>query len=157
MQILLANAKIMYDKADKRPLSTPLFQSVADALAAEMAMMDVEELAKQLDCSNKIAAENWKRYHNFISADKMPAILAYNGQAYKHLRADSLSEEALDYAQKHLLITCFLYGLLRPMDGIVPYRMEHCVSLEATNDKPVNQFWKDKLTDVLIDSVPRVG
>ena len=153
MQILLANAKIMYDKANKRPLSTPLFQSVADALASEMAMMDVEELAKQLDCSNKIAAENWKRYHNFISADKMPAILTYNGQAYKHLRANSLSEEALDYAQKHLWITCFLYGLLRPMDGIVPYRMEHCVSLEATNDKPVNQFWKDKLTDVLIDSV----
>lgn len=153
MQILLANAKIMYDKADKSPLSTPLFQSVADALASEMAMMDVEELGKQLDCSNKIAAENWKRYHNFISADKMPAILAYNGQAYKHLRANSLGEEALDYAQKHLWITCFLYGLLRPMDGIVPYRMEHCVSLEATNDKPVNQFWKDKLTHVLIDSV----
>lgn len=143
----------MYDKADKRPLSTPLFQSVADALASEMAMMDVEELGKQLDCSNKIAAENWKRYHNFISADKMPAILAYNGQAYKHLQANSLGEEALDYAQKHLWITCFLYGLLRPMDGIVPYRMEHCVSLETTNDKPVNQFWKDKLTDVLIDSV----
>ena len=153
MQILLANAKIMYDKANKHPLSTPLFQSVADALASEMAMMDVEELAKQLDCSNKIAAENWKRYHNFISADKMPAILAYNGQAYKHLQANSLGEEAIDYAQKHLWITCFLYGLLRPMDGIVPYRMEHCVSLETTNDKPVYQFWKDKLTDVLIDSV----
>ena len=153
MQILLANAKIMYEKAEKQPLSTPLFQSVADTLAAEMARMDVEELARQLDCSTKIAAENWKRYHNFAAAEKMPAILAYNGQAYKHLRADSLSDESLEYAQRHLWITCFLYGLLRPMDGIVPYRMEHCVSLEATGDKPVNQFWKDKLTDVLIDSV----
>lgn len=83
----------------------------------------------------------------------MPAILAYNGQAYKHLRARTLSEEALAYAQGHLWITCFLYGLLRPMDGIVPYRMEHCVTLEATQDKPVHQFWKDKLTQVLIDSV----
>ena len=153
MQILLANAKIMYEKAEKQPLSTPLFQSVADTLAAEMARMDVEELARQLDCSTKIAAENWKRYHNFAAAEKMPAILAYNGQAYKHLRADSLSDESLEYAQRHLWITCFLYGLLRPMDGIVPYRMEHCVTLEATGDKPVNQFWKDKLTDVLIDSV----
>ena len=153
MQILLANAKIMYEKAEKQPLSTPLFQSVADTLAAEMARMNVEELARQLDCSTKIAAENWKRYHNFAAAEKMPAILAYNGQAYKYLRADSLSDESLEYAQRHLWITCFLYGLLRPMDGIVPYRMEHCVSLEATGDKPVNQFWKDKLTDVLIDSV----
>lgn len=79
--------------------------------------------------------------------------MAYNGQAYKHLRAESLSPKAIEYGQNHLWITCFLYGLLRPMDGIVPYRMEHCVTLEATHDKPVNQFWKDKLTDVLIDSV----
>lgn len=153
MQILLANAKIMYEKAEKQPFSTPLFQSVADKFAAEMARMDVEELALQLDCSTKLAADNWKRYHDFAAAEKMPAILAYNGQAYKHLRADSLGEEVLEYAQKHLWITCFLYGLLRPMDGIVPYRMEHCVTLESANDKPVKQFWKDKLTDVLIDSV----
>ena len=153
MQILLANAKIMFDKAERKPLSTPLFQSTANSLAAEMAMMDVEELARQLDCSPKIAAENWKRYQDFAVAEKLPAILAYNGQAYKHLRAKTLSDEALAFAQEHLWITCFLYGLLRPMDGIVPYRMEHCVTLEATGDKPVNQFWRDKLTDVLIDNV----
>ena len=140
MQILLANAKIMFDKTDRKPLSTPLFQNVADTLAAEMARMDVEDLARQLDCSQKIATENWRRYQNFMAAEKMPALLAYNGQAYKHLRAGTLSDEALEYAQKHLWITCFLYGLLRPMDGIVPYRMEHCVTLEATNDKPINQF-----------------
>ena len=153
MQILLANAKIMFDKAERKPLSTPLFQSTANSLAAEMAMMDVEELARQLDCSPKIAAENWKRYQDFTVAETLPAILAYNGQAYKHLRAKTLSDEALAFAQEHLWITCFLYGLLRPMDGIVPYRMEHCVTLEATGDKPVNQFWRDKLTDVLIGSV----
>lgn len=153
MQILLANAKIMYEKAEKAPCSTPLFQSVTNVLAEEMARMDVEDLGKQLDCSPKIAAENWKRYQNFGFAEKLPAIMAYNGQAYKHLKAHTLSEEALSYAQKHLWITCFLYGLLRPMDGIVPYRMEHCTTLEATHDKPINQFWKDKLTDVLIDSV----
>lgn len=153
MQILLANAKIMFDKAERKPLSAPLFQSTANSLAAEMAMMDVEELARQLDCSPKIAAENWKRYQDFAVAEKLPAILAYNGQAYKHLRAKTLSDEALTFAQEHLWITCFLYGLLRPMDGIVPYRMEHCVTLEATGDKPVNQFWRDKLTDVLIGSV----
>ena len=153
MQILLANAKIMFEKVERQPLTSPLFQSVADELAAEMARMDVEDLARQLDCSRKLAAENWQRFHNFHHAPKMPALLAYNGQAYKHLRASSLSEEALLYGQMHLWITCFLYGLLRPMDGIVPYRMEHCVSLEATHDKPVNQYWKDKLTDLLIESV----
>ena len=155
MQILLANAKIMFppDKVNRKPSSEPMFQSVADMLAVEMGKMDVLELAKQLDCSRSIAAENWRRYQDFFVSDKMPAILVYNGQAYKHLRANTLSEEALAFGQKLLWITCFLYGLLRPMDGIVPYRMEHCVTLEATHDKPINQFWKDKLTDVLIDSV----
>lgn len=153
MQILLANAKIMYNRADREPLSTPLFQSVADRLAAEMAQMDVDELARQLDCSRKLAAENWKRYQEFSCADTMPAMLAYNGQAYKHLKANTLSSDAMEFAQDHVWITCFLYGLLRPMDAIVPYRMEHCVTLEATHDKPVSQFWKDKLTDVLIESV----
>ena len=58
MQILLANAKIMFDKADRKPISVPLFQSVANVLAEEMARMNVEELARQLDCSSKIATEN---------------------------------------------------------------------------------------------------
>ena len=153
MQILLANAKNMIEKTDRMPLTTPLFQHVANLLAAEMARMDVSELALQLDCGRKLAAENWKRYRNFHVATKMPAIMAYNGQAYKHLRASTLCEEALKFGQAHLWITCFLYGLLRPMDGIVPYRMEHCVSMEATNDRPINRFWKDKLTDTLINSV----
>ena len=61
--------------------------------------------------------------------------------------------EGEEIFEQHLWITCFLYGLLRPMDAVVPYRMEHCVRLEATDERPVNQFWKDKLTDVLIESV----
>ena len=153
MQILLANAKIMYERATRAPLTTPLFQPIANELAAEMALMDIDGIARQLDCSRKLAAENWKRYQTFHSADAMPAILAYNGQAYKHLKANALSDNALAFGQQHLWITCFLYGLLRPMDAIVPYRMEHSVTLETTGDRPIHQYWKDKLTDVLIDSV----
>ena len=157
MQILLANAKIMFpaEKVTAKAWSQPRFQAVASVLAREMAQLDVEELARQLDCSPRIAAENKLRYANFDFARPVPAVMAYNGQAYKHLRAASLGHEALVYGQGHLWITCFLYGLLRPMDAIVPYRMEHCVSLDATNDKPVNQFWKDRLTEVIIDSVKR--
>ena len=135
------------------PLTTPRFQETAEKMAAEMARMDVEELSRLLNCSMKIAAENWQRYHDFATTEKMPALLAYNGQAYKHLRADTLGEATLEYARRHLWITCFLYGLLRPMDGIAPYRMEHSVTLEATDGLPVDKFWKGTLTDVLIDSV----
>ena len=155
MQILLANAKIMNDCSEVQPLTTPMFQTVANELAAEMALCDIDTLAKNLDCSRSLAAENWRRYQNFHMAEKLPAIMAYNGQAYKHLRAKTLSKDAFTFGQEHLWITCFLYGLLRPLDAIVPYRMENCVKLAMTEDKPINTFWKDKLTDVLIDSVKK--
>ncbi len=153
MQILLANAKIMFGQSAVASISTPRFQQTAEKLAAEMARLDTEELSRQLDCNRQLAAINLKRYQDFPFSQKMPAIMAYNGQAYKHLRAQSLTDDDLEFGQQHLWITCFLYGLLRPMDAIVPYRMEHCVRLEATDNRPVNQFWKDRLTDVLIDSV----
>ena len=104
MQILLANAKMMTAASDTAPLTEPSFQTIADTLALEMAAMDTEELERQLDCSKKLAAENWNRYQNFFTAAKIPAIMAYNGQAYKHLRAKSLTTEDLEFAQKHLWI-----------------------------------------------------
>lgn len=101
MQILLANAKIMFQKSEVKPLTEPRFQQTANILAADMAGLSVEELSQELDCNRKLAAENWHRYQNFFSAEKMPALLAYNGQAYKHLRAASLSQEALSFGQEH--------------------------------------------------------
>ena len=153
MQILLANAKIMFSHSDVLPQSEPKFLSVARELAREMADSDIDTLARELDCSRKLAAENWQRYQDFYTATPMPAIMAYNGQAYKHLKAHTIGSDALEFGQNHLWITCFLYGLLRPMDAIVPYRMEHCVKLAMNDGKPINTFWKDKLTDILIDSV----
>ncbi len=133
MQILLANAKIMFDKADRKPISVPHFSISCQYLAEEMARMDVDELASQLDCSSKIATENRKRYHNFIAERRCLLFLAYNGQAYKHLRASSLGEESLSMPETSL---DYLFPLwLTSTDGWrrTSYRMEHCVSLEATN------------------------
>lgn len=153
MQILLANAKIMFDKSATMPKTVPIFQKTAELLAHEMSLMDIDYAAQQLGCNRKLAAKNILRYHNFLSACRMPAIMAYNGQAYKHLKAETLNKDSLDFARNHLWITCFLYGILRPLDGIVPYRMEHNVRLDITGNKPIYQYWKDKLTDILIDSV----
>lgn len=150
MQILLANAKIMNKASNVKPLTTPLFQSTANDIAMGMAQLDITELENQLACNRKIAAENWQRYQHFHCAETMPAIMAYNGQAYKHLHAKTLTTENLAFAQQHLWITCFLYGLLRPMDAVVPYRMEHSVSLQTTGNIPLNQYWRNKLTDTLI-------
>ena len=147
MQILLANAKLMRDATSSYQLSQPLFQAQANGIATEMATKSTEEIARLLGCSTGIAKENWLRFQNYFSASPMPAIMAYNGQAYKHLRAESLSQEELDFSQHHLWITCFLYGMLRPLDAVVPYRMEHNVRLKATAGQPLSHYWRDKLTD----------
>lgn len=153
MQILLANAKIMKETASVQPWTQPKFQAVSNKLAMEMAELDITALSHELDCSRNLAKEAWRRYQDFFAARPLPAMMSYNGQAYKHLKAETLDNNALTFGQQHLWINCFLYGLLRPMDAIVPYRMEHCAKLPMTAYKPIKTFWKDRLTDTLIESV----
>ncbi len=89
----------------------------------------------------------------FEEKPKLPAILAYHGQAYKHLKAETLAADDLNYSQGKLWITSFLYGLLRPLDGILPYRMEGHVELPSGEGQNMFGFWKSRLTDMLIDAV----
>ena len=186
MQIILASAKIMNDKLKSTPdvsLSTPRFQSEADTFARDMTQYSTETIAEMLGCSQQIAAQNKLRFMQFFDEKpKLPAILAYHGQAYKHLKAaikreqsdacinsaereqarlkakaETLDAEALNYSQGKLWITSFLYGLLRPLDGILPYRMEGHVELPSGAGQNMFGFWKSRLTDVLIDAVKADG
>lgn len=156
MQILLASAKIMNasTRVDVPIKSKPEFQGQAGRFALELATWDISRLMKELKCSQAIARENQQRYQSFWNEDELlPAILAYYGQAYKYLQADSFSQDDFTFAQSHLFITSFLYGLLRPLDNIHPYRMEGKVKLEATGGKNLFAYWKPYLTDMLIDAV----
>ncbi len=161
MQIILASAKIMHDRLKSIPdvsLSTPRFQNEAYSFAKDMAQYSAETLAEMLGCSQQIAAQNWMRYMRFFDdAPKLPAILAYYGQAYKHLKAKTLNVDGLTYSQGKLWITSFLYGLLRPLDGILPYRMEGNVELPSGGGQNLFGFWKNRLTDILIEAVKADG
>ena len=135
-------------------LSLPRFKNEAQAFARDMAQYSTETIAEMLGCSRQIAAQNRVRYMRFFEdAPKLPAILAYHGQAYKHLKAETLTADELNYSQGKLWITSFLYGLLRPLDGILPYRMEGNVELPSGEGQNMFGFWKNRLTDVLIGSV----
>ena len=186
MQIILASAKIMNDKLKSTPdisLSTPRFLNEAESFARDMAQYSAETIAEMLGCSQQIAVQNRLRFMQFFDEKpKLPAILAYHGQAYKHLKAaikreqsdacinsaereqarlkakaETLDAEALNYSQGKLWITSFLYGLLRPLDGILPYRMEGHVELPSGAGQNMFGFWKSRLTDVLIDAVKADG
>lgn len=153
MQILLANAKIMRSHTARLPWTSPRFASEAERIALQMAACDIGTLEGMLGCSRKLAAENWQRFQDFPTARLMPALFAYNGQAYKYLRADSLGDEALEWGQGHLWITSFLYGMLRPMDGVAPYRMECHVVVPGDPETEISHYWRELLTDALIESV----
>ena len=157
MQILLASAKIMHDVLKTAPdmvLSVPRFAREAEAFARDMAQYSTEAIAEMLGCSQQIAGQKKLRFMRFFEeTEKMPAILAYHGQAYKHLKAEMLTKADLNYAQEHLWITSFLYGLLRPLDGILPYRMEGSVELPSGAGENMFGFWRSRLTDVLINAV----
>ena len=156
MQILLASAKTMRESTPMGGVqaSSPLFQEEALMIAGDMAKKGTKELAELFKCSETIAATKRRSFEVFGSdeAEVIPAVLAYNGQAYKYLKAWELDTAALDWAQEHLWISSCLYGMLRPLDGINPYRMDGAYSLPCTGGGKVFSFWRDSLTELLIRS-----
>ena len=159
MQILLASAKTMTATSTVKSniVGTPLFQEEANRHVSQLIQLSQEELQSLLKCNAQIAAQNRKRYITFFDdADgKLPAILAYTGMVFKHLKATDFSEADFEFANKHLWITSFLYGLLRPMDQIKNYRLEGNVKLPDNDGKSMFAYWKPLLTDALIDSVKK--
>lgn len=135
------------------PLSSPRFLAEAEHNAAQMAELSTEELAQLLKINPQLAALNKQRYTDFPALTPQAAVLSYTGMAYRHLRAGDFSPEDFAYAQQHLWMTSFLYGLTRPLDGIKNYRLEGNVVLPDHDGKTMFQFWRTLLTDVLLDAV----
>lgn len=156
MQIILADAKIMREEVSgvKVPFtSTPMFQKDANAIASEMAKMTTEEIQKFFHCSHAIANENLQRFRSFAASPSLPAALAFFGHAYKYLKTDSFTDDDFAFAQNHLSIMSFMYGLLRPLDLIHLYRMPANMRLDYTDDVPLQTWWRSKATDALIGRV----
>ena len=155
MQILLSPAKDMTDSPSVSlpSLTTPLFLAEAEHNAAQMSELTTEELSQLLKINPQLAALNKQRYTDFPALTPQAAVLSYTGMAYRHLRAAEFSSEDLAYAQQHLWMTSFLYGLTRPLDGIKNYRLEGNVVLPEHDGQTMFQFWRTRLTDVLIDAV----
>ncbi len=115
MQILLASAKIMNSSSlvEVPLMSEPTYKEQASKFALELSSWDTKHLMKELKCSQAIAQENLQRYQSFWNeSEQMPAILAYFGQAYKYLKAETFSKDDFAFAQDHLFISSFLYGIL---------------------------------------------
>ena len=125
-------------------VTVPKFETEAVRNALEMSQYSVSELERLLRVNTKIAAENRLRFHDFCSEENrsMPAVCAYTGAVFKRILPKDFSAEDFRYAQEHLRITSFLYGLLRPLDGIKPYRLEGDVRLPEKGGISMFDYWK---------------
>ena len=155
MQILLACAKIMTGTAPERlPITTePTFLAQANTHVRQLLQYSVEELQGMLNINRDIATENHQRFQHFFDNEGLvPAVFAYDGMVFQKLAPETFSDADLLYANDHLLIGSFLYGLLRPLDMVHRYRMEGGVALPE-NGVTMFDYWKPILTDWFIRKI----
>ena len=140
----------------KVPFTTqPFYQKEASRMVLQLTELSTEGIESLLHVNQEIALENQLRYHRFHDeeSNELPAILAYTGIVFKRLGTDSFTQNDFLYAQQHLYITSFLYGLLRPLDNIRNYRLEGNVTLPDNDGLTVFDYWKKRLTDQFISSI----
>jgi cytoplasmic iron level regulating protein YaaA (DUF328/UPF0246 family) len=122
-------------------------------LITALRALSTEDLCDLMDVSPKIAALNHERYlqfkRPFTLHNAKQAMYAFQGDVYDGLNAPSLDKSAIDFAQAHLRILSGLYGVLKPLDLIQPYRLEMKIKLANPRGKDLYHFWGDRLTDLL--------
>lgn len=161
MLAILSPAKDMssekYLGSIKKEFTQPLFVDEANILMQELKKYSVDELASSMNMSKKLAVLNYERFMKWSAVhDKeqhRSAILSFTGEAYRGLEAASLSDDDLAYSQNVLRILSGLYGVLRPLDLIQPYRLEMGTKIIFAGHKSLYDFWKKKITQVLSEAV----
>jgi cytoplasmic iron level regulating protein YaaA (DUF328/UPF0246 family) len=134
------------------PVTTPAMRADTARLATITRRLSAADLRRLMDISDKLAELNVERFRAFRpKADHLgePAALAFAGDVYEGLRARDLDQEALAWAQDRLRILSGLYGLLRPLDRIQPYRLEMGVRLANERGATLYDFWGDRLSKAL--------
>ena len=111
--------------------------------------------------SDKLADLNATRFHDwqpdFTPDNARQAILAFKGDVYTGLQAETFSEADFEFAQQHLRMLSGLYGVLRPLDLMQPYRLEMGIRLENSKGKDLYQFWGETITHTLNDAIAAQG
>lgn len=150
MKVIIAPAKQMrVDQDDFAVQTQPLFLKEAAMLQRFLRSRSPEQLQDLWHCSPKIAAQVLPYLAWNLKQKQTPAIMAFQGIQYQYLAADVLSQAALDYLQENLRILSGFYGLLRPFDGVIPYRLELKTRMTGFIDYSLYHFWGDKVAQAL--------
>ncbi len=151
MRIILSPAKKMKVDPDSFvPQDLPLFLTAAEHLRAALRHMTPQELQALWRCNDSIARLNVERLAAMDLRRRLtPAILAYEGIQYRYMAPGVLEAGQLTYLQEHLRILSGFYGLLRPFDGVTPYRLEMQARLRVDGHRDLYDFWGARLAEQL--------
>ncbi|TBW56637.1 peroxide stress protein YaaA [Marinobacter halodurans] len=148
------------------PLATqkytqPAFLDDACELIDQLKTLEPHQVSNLMGISAKLGqlnAERYQQWHTPFTPDNArPAVLAFNGDVYTGLDAPSFDDKDFEFAQDHLRILSGLYGILRPLDLMQPYRLEMGTRFENRRGKDLYAFWSNKLTMALNDELADEG
>ena len=159
MLIVLSPAKTLdYSIDPKSNHTAPQFLSQSSKLIKTLKEKEPKDIASLMGLSDKLATLNFDRYQSWkaskvVSNDTKPSMLVFKGDVYQGLDAENFNSNQLKFAQKHLRILSGLYGILRPMDVIKPYRLEMGTKLQTSKGKNLYEFWGSAIQENVLDDL----
>ena len=147
MKLIISPAKKMNVDTDTlAPLGEPVLLEKTEALLSRMRELSYEEAKALWGCNEKLARQNFERFQDMdLRRGLTPAILSYEGIQYQYMAPAVFEERMLAWVQEHLRILSGFYGVLKPMDGVTPYRLEMQARLSVGEARDLYAFWGGSL------------
>ena len=154
MIILISPSKTQdFSPSTNKQFSLPRQLENSERLIDTLTELSPEELAKLMKISDKLSLLNWQRFQEFNQPftlkNAKQALLAFKGDVYRGIDVESYTEDDFTFAQQHLRMLSGLYGVLRPLDLIQPYRLEMGTRRSISEHKNLYQFWGNQITECL--------
>ncbi len=158
MKLIISPAKKMNVDTDTMEIrGLPRFLDRTRLLCDWLKTMSYDQLKALWRCNDAIASLNYERLqHMELEEGLTPAVLAYEGIQYRYMAPHLFSWEQFDYLDRHLRILSGFYGVLRPFDGVTPYRLEMQARLRVEDSRDLYAFWGDRLARALAEETDTV-
>ena len=153
MKIILSPAKKMNTDTDTLVHDgLPVFLDQTEEILKWLRAQSRDDLQNLWSCNDKIAEQNFKRLKEMdLKKNLTPAILSYDGIAYQYMAPAVFDNSSFGYVQEHLRILSGFYGVIKPMDGVTPYRLEMQAKASIQGQKDLYDLWGSRLYDEVID------
>lgn len=153
MKIIISPAKKMNVDTDTfQYKALPLFLKETEALMRWMQKLSLEEAKKLWCCNDKLAGLNFQRFQEMdLERGLTPALISYEGIQYQYMAPAVFTQDELDYVEEHLRILSGFYGVLRPFDGVTPYRLEMQAKARVGNAANLYDFWGSRLYEAVTE------